>query len=119
MARGCDILNACGVEYREACRGSYLAGEIQTPEDLTASLAAVYGSATQAPATITVISEGVEEDASVLAQWEDADSLLRLVRIAYRGRIALLLTAKRVAGMAERATVEAKRIEESWPSGAA
>ena len=83
-----------------------------TPEDLTASLAAVYGSATQAPAPITVISEGVEEDASVLAQWEDADSLLRLVRITYRGRIALLLTAKRVAGMAERATVEAKRIEE-------
>ena len=101
-----------GALYRALITYDEAKTEGLTPEDLTASLAAVYRPAAQAPATITVVSEGVEEDASVLAQWEDAGSLLRLVRITYRGRIALLLTAKRVAGMAEQATVEARRIEE-------
>ena len=45
------------------------------------------------------------ENASVVAQWEDSDSLLRLVRISYRGRIALLLTAKRADAVAEQAMV--------------
>ena len=54
----------------------------------------------------------MEEKASVLAQWEDGDSLLRLIRISYRGRIALLLTSKRVEALAEHAAVEAKSTEE-------
>jgi hypothetical protein len=83
-----------------------------TPEDLTDALAAAYGSAAHPAASITITSEGIEEKASVLSQWEDAGSLLRLVRISYRGRIALLLTAKRYESMAERAEVEARRIEE-------
>lgn len=63
-----------------------------TAEDLTNSLAAIYGAAAHPNAVITVTAEGIEESATVLAQWEDADSLLRLIRIAYRGRVALLLT---------------------------
>lgn len=83
-----------------------------TPADLTAALEVVYGAAAHPAATMTIASEGIEEDASVLAQWEDTDTLLRLVRISYRGRIALVLTTKRLEDMAGRATVEAKRIEE-------
>jgi hypothetical protein len=83
-----------------------------TPEDLIASLAAIYGPATREAASITIASEGMDENASVLAQWEDSDSLLRLIRISYRGRIALLLTAKRVDALAVQAAVEAGHIEE-------
>jgi len=83
-----------------------------TAEDLTAALAAVYGPASHPAANITLKSEGIEENASVVAQWEDADAVLRLARISYRGRIALLLTSKRFESLAERAAVEAKRIED-------
>jgi len=83
-----------------------------TPADLTAALEVVYGAAAHPSDTITIASEGIDETATVLAQWEDSDALLRLVRISYRGRIALVLTAKRLGDMAERAMVEAKRIEE-------
>lgn len=82
-----------------------------TREDLTGALSGLYGAAAHPAASIPVFSEGIEENASVLAQWEDADNLVRLVRIAYRGRIALLLTSKRYQNMAEQALVEARRIE--------
>jgi hypothetical protein len=83
-----------------------------TAEDLTNSLVAVYGTATHPIAALTVTADGIEESATVLAQWEDTDSLLRLIRISYRGRVALLLTGKRLDAMAELAVVNAKRIEE-------
>lgn len=101
-----------GALYRALITYNEAKTEGLTPEDLTAALAAVYGPATQAAATIMVTSEGIQENASVLAQWEDADSLLRLIRISYRGRIALLLTGKRLEGMAEQATLEASRMEQ-------
>lgn len=83
-----------------------------TAEDMTDALAAVYGTAAHPVADMTVTSEGIEENASVLAQWEDPDSLLRLIRISYRGRMALLLTGKRFDAMAAQAVAEAKRLED-------
>lgn len=81
-----------------------------TAEDLSNSLSG-YGTPTHPGTTISMVFEGVKENASVLAQWEDSDSLIRLVRISYRGRIALLFTAKRVDALAEQAMVKAKEIE--------
>jgi len=101
-----------GALYRALITYNEAKTEGLTPEDLTAALAAVYGPATPAAAAIMVASEGIQENASVLAQWEDADSLLRLIRISYRGRIALLLTGKRLASMAEQATLEANRMDQ-------
>jgi hypothetical protein len=82
-----------------------------TAEDLTDPLSRLYGTAAHLASSITVFSEGIEENASVLAQWEDADNLIRLVHIAHRDRVALLLTSKRYQRMAEQALVEARRIE--------
>jgi hypothetical protein len=81
-----------------------------TAEDLTNSLSG-YGAPTHPGTDLSIVLEGVMENASVVAQWEDSDSLLRLVRISYRGRIALLLTAKRAYAVAEQAMVKAKEIE--------
>jgi hypothetical protein len=81
-----------------------------TAEDLSNSLSS-YGTPTHPGTAISMVFEGVKENASVLAQWEDSDSLIRLVRISYRGRIALLFTAKRVDALAEQAMVKAKEIE--------
>lgn len=101
-----------GALYRALITYNEAKTEGLTPEDLTAALAAVYGPASHPAANITLKSEGIEENASVVAQWEDADAVLRLARISYRGRIALLLTSKRFESLAERAAVEAKRIED-------
>src|ERR1043166_5197166 len=60
--------------------------EAPTADDLTNSLSA-YGRPTRPGTAMKVLFEGVEENASVLAQWEDRDTLLQLIRLSYRGRI--------------------------------
>jgi len=58
-----------GALYRALITYNEAKTEGLTPEDLTAALAAVYGPATPAAAAIMVASEGIQENASVLAQW--------------------------------------------------
>ena len=83
-----------------------------TNSDIIASLSTVYGNPVLRSAkTRTSRPATVLPDTTVLAQWEDASSLLALVRGTYSPEFQLILISKPLSTRAQRAIAEAIRLE--------
>lgn len=84
-----------------------------TVEDITETLAAIYGNTTAHPAaTIAVSSYLGKDNAAVLAQWDSAEYSLSLVRLSYQSRFGLVWLAKRTDVTAQEAGAAATLIEQ-------
>jgi hypothetical protein len=83
-----------------------------TNSDIVESLSAAYGVPTLAsPRTRTSPPADVSSDSIVLARWENADSLLTLVRGSYTPEFQLILISKPLSARARSAVREAVRLD--------
>jgi hypothetical protein len=83
-----------------------------TNSDIVESLSAAYGVPTLASArTRTSPSADASPDSIVLARWENADSLLTLVRGSYTPEFQLILISKPLSARARSAVREAVRLD--------
>jgi hypothetical protein len=81
-----------------------------TPDDIIRTLSLTYGAATK-PTTEILFHSNYGEVAPVLARWEDADYSYNLVRTGDRYSYAMVLYSKRLDALAQRAIVEAARLD--------
>lgn len=79
-----------------------------TVEDMIESISANYGPATRPAAEITL---GSNEREKILAQWEDAQYSVNLVRSSYASAFTMVVSSKRLDALARAAITEAIRIE--------
>lgn len=83
-----------------------------TNSDIVESLSATYGAPTlAAPRTRTSAPAEAFPDSIVLARWENADSLLTLIRGSYTPEFQLILVSKPLSARARSAVREAIRLD--------
>ena len=83
-----------------------------TNSDIVESLSAVYGAPTLAPArTRTSLPAEAFANSIVIARWENAESLLSLIRGPYASEVQLVLISKPLSARARSAVREAMRLD--------
>jgi hypothetical protein len=82
-----------------------------TKSDIVESLSAAYGVPTLASRTRTSPSTEASRDSIVVAQWENAESLLTLSRGSYTPEFQLILISKPLSARARSAVREAIRLD--------
>jgi len=80
--------------------------------DMTEALSSVYGAASSAPATKEMtFNAGYSTTVRVIAQWNDAGSLLSLVASAYGGGYGAIVSSKSNLALARQAIAESERLD--------
>jgi hypothetical protein len=83
-----------------------------TNSDIVELLSAVYGVPTLPSATIrTSPPAEASSDSTVVARWENAESLLTLTRVSYTSELQLILISKPLSARARSAVKEATRLD--------
>jgi hypothetical protein len=83
-----------------------------TNSDLVESISAAYGAPTRASATTrTSLPAAAFPDSIVVARWENAESLLTLVRGSYKPEFQLILISKALSARARSAVRDAIRLD--------
>lgn len=100
-----------GELYRIAVNYDRQRVEGLTVQDMVDALSVRYGTATY-PATEMVFPSFLNETVKVLAQWEDTRYSYRLVRTSFPPVFGVVGVSKRLASLAQTATIEAVRVEE-------
>lgn len=81
-----------------------------TAEDMIEAISAKYGAASR-PAAEILFPTVFNENAKVLARWEDARYSFNLVRTPYQGGFGMVVLSKRLDAQAQASIVEAVRLE--------
>jgi hypothetical protein len=83
-----------------------------TAGDIVDALAVQYGAATRPPVAIMAsLSKGSHLSDEILANWDDPGFALTLFRPTYLSSFGLVMTERRLEGLARRATDEATRLD--------
>ncbi|MFL6350230.1 MAG: hypothetical protein ACJ74Z_00040 [Bryobacteraceae bacterium] len=90
-----------------------------TTDDLIDGISAQYGAATVPGVTIVLSSQFDDENAQVLARWEDADYSLNLVQLPYSATLKIIIFQKDLNARAEAAIAEGIRLETEEAPGLA
>jgi hypothetical protein len=84
-----------------------------TVEDMVEALSVMYGPATSSTSETGVSpSRGYSVKDRIVAQWQDPQYTLDLVRPSYASTFELVLTSKSIDALARTANLEAKRLDE-------
>jgi len=82
-----------------------------TDSDMVEAIAAVYGPPASTAASEVTLHSGFTKTVAAVARWEDAQSVVSLIRLPYDGGFGLVLSSKSGVALADTAILESERID--------
>lgn len=82
-----------------------------TDTDMTEALSAIYGLATPPVVKEMTFNSGYSTTVRVVAQWSDAENLVRLVGFPYGGGFGVVVSSKSSQMLAQQAIAESERLD--------
>jgi hypothetical protein len=82
-----------------------------TDADMIQAISGVYGASTKPLSAEMNFNSGYKNNVKILAQWQDAQSLISLVRFPYESGFGLVVTSKPMEILARQALLESERLD--------